>query len=432
MSLLADVLSGDDVHGGVAGLLRLGPILPVMLAGAVAALQRVRPVLSTRRAACVVASATAGAIHVGLVPSHFARSPAVGVLFVVAGAAQLVLATGVGVSPHRWWWPRVFVLTAVASPVTYVGSRTTVLPVFGRPERLDALGVITTTLTVLAALCWFSTGRVSSWIAEDRVAAGAVIMGALLAPVVFGLDASLANTAIVVVIGSALATFGGVGRRRMCWVVADAAVLALLVRGPVRGFLLIGAAVGIAHAFKADRVFRWLPTNALALVVTLSIRPLDLRLNLLHVGHPSDVGGAVGLFVLAGLVSVAAVARHRIGGIVAAYGALTIVELGRVWQGATGSGSIEVFGTSLTLFVLVATALLDNDPAAGDSVGVLQGAAVGLAVGGSLAIGVAYPTPSGVLAGGVAAAIAMAWRGRPRRAERGRTGHASPAKLRGT
>lgn len=429
--MFADVPNGDDVHGGVASLLRLGPLLPVVLAVLVVGLTRLRSALSTRRAASVVASAVAGVIHLALVPVHYAESPTVGVLFAAAGVAQLVLAVGVGVSPQRAWWPRLLATVAIVFTETFVAARTVKLPVFGSPEQLDPLGLVTTALAVAAALCWWPAARITRCVRDDRFGPGVLIAGAVLAPIVFGIAPSynptLQNAAVVGAIACGLALFTGSGHQQMWWVVADAAVVGMVVRGPVIGFAVLGGALGAAHALKAARGWWWFPPAAASLVVALSIPLLDLRLDLLHVGHPDDITAATGLFVLAGLLSLTAVARRRITGIAAVYGVLIAVELVRFWQGATGAGAIEVFVTSLTLFVLAAPALLGDLPANSGSTTLIIGVATGLAIGLARMVAVAYPIPWGIPLGGIAAAFVMLVRGRLRPAAHGQTVHAFPA-----
>ena len=428
--VFAHVPSADDVHGGVASLLRLGPLLPVVLAALVVALTRLRSAISTRRAAGVVASAVAGAIHIALVPVHYADSPTVGVLFAGAGVAQLVLAVGVGVAPLRAWWPRLFTVVALVFTVTFAAARTVKLPVFGPPKQLDALGLVTTALAVAAALCWWPAGRITRSVRDDRFAPAVLIAGAVLAPLVFGITPSynptLQNAALTSAIACALVLFAGSGGRIMWWVIADAAVVGLVVRGPVIGFAVLGGALGAVHALKAARGWWWFPTAAASLVVTLSIPLLDLRLDLLHVGHADDVTSASGLFVLAGLISLTAVAHRRIGGISAVYGVLVTIELLRFWQGATGTGAIEVFITSLTLFVLVVPALLGDIPANPASTIHVVGVATGLAMGLARSVPVAYPIPWGILLGGIAGAFVTLVRGRLRPVAHDQTAHASP------
>ena len=429
--MFAHVPIGDDVHGGVATLLRLGPLLPVVLAGLVVALTRIRSAISTRRAGCVVTSAVAGAIHLALVPVHFAESPTVGVLFAAAGVTQLALAVGVAVSPKRAWWPHLYTAVALVVAVTFAAARTVKLPMFGPPEPLDALGLVTTALAVAAALYWWPIGQVTRCVRDDRFGPAVLIVGAVLAPIVFGITPSynptLQNAAVVGAVACALALFAGTEHRLMWWLVADAAVVGMVIRGPVIGFAVLGGALGATHALKAARGWWWFPPAATSLAVSLSIPLLDLRLDLLHVGHPDDITAASGLFVLAGLISLTAVAGRRLAGITAVYGALIAIELCRFWQGATGTGAIEVFVTSLTLFILVSPAFLTETRVDAQPSALIVGVAVGVSIGLARLVGVAYPIPWGVLLGSLAAAFVTLARVRLRPAAHVQTGHASPA-----
>ena len=425
--------TGDDVHGGIASLLRLGPILPVVVSALIVGLARGRSTISTRRAACVVTSGVAGVIHLALVPVHYAEDPALGVFLALAGVVQLVLAIGAAALPRRAWWAGRFTAVAIVFTVTFVAARSVKLPLFGPPEPLDALGMITTALAIAAAACWWPFAGIARTLRDDRFAPAVLITGALVAPAVFGIawsyNPTLQNAAVIGAIACALALFGGVGRRHMWWLVADAAVIGMVVRGPVIGFAVLGGALGAAYLLKTARRWWWFSPAAVSLVVTLSIPLLGLRLDLLHVGHPDDLPAATGLFVLAGLISVAAVARRRLAGLAAAYALLIAVELLRFWHGATGSGAIEVFVTSLTLFLLVAPVLLSDIPTNTGSATLIIGAATGLAIGLARIVSVTYPIPWGILLGGITAAFVMLARGRLRPAAHDQTAHASPVTL---
>lgn len=85
--------------------------------------------------------AGAGAIHLGLTPSHAAVGPVVGIVFAIVGCAQLAVAAVGVLAPSRR--ALVLALAAGAAPLAaYLVSRTVGLPLLGR-EAVGAVDLIT-------------------------------------------------------------------------------------------------------------------------------------------------------------------------------------------------------------------------------------------------------------------------------------------------
>jgi hypothetical protein len=96
------------------------------------------------------ATVAAGLVHLALTPDHWEENPAYGAFFLVAGVAQLVLASllirpevGFGVAT-------VAAVTNVVLVVTYLATR--LVPPLGAdlPEPLDWLGVVTVAAEAVA------------------------------------------------------------------------------------------------------------------------------------------------------------------------------------------------------------------------------------------------------------------------------------------
>jgi hypothetical protein len=118
--------------------------------------------ITSRLAANLVAvglAASAG-VHAGLVPEHLREAPQVGVSFGLATGLLLAVAAVVATRPDDWRALRAAQCLIAGLLVAYLASRTVGIPVFQpEVEHVDALGVSTKAVEVLALLCALRLGR---------------------------------------------------------------------------------------------------------------------------------------------------------------------------------------------------------------------------------------------------------------------------------
>lgn len=105
-------------------------------------------------------AAFAGGVHVARAPHHFTESTLYGWLFLADGAALLLAGGVLMLSGHVWAW-RVAGMTAAATALAYLISRTAGLPGL-HPEVWDFRGIVTTGLEGLVALSALTAGLVGS------------------------------------------------------------------------------------------------------------------------------------------------------------------------------------------------------------------------------------------------------------------------------
>ncbi len=424
--------SSADVHGGVAALLRLGPILPILLVAAAALVHR-RSALSLANAVAVIASAAAGGVHLALTPEHFGAGLVVGVAFALDGFWQVALGILLAVDHRRRGrWIVAAQATAVVVAAVYVASRTTRVPFFEGKEAFDALGIITTLLAAVAGLAPL-IGRHRERAKRSMVVLpGLFVAMAAAAPVVFGVSGVFGRGALIIAAAVAVLLVAGATDQQLWWAAGDGAILAVLLRSSNVGvFVVAGLIAGLVRAAGA----RWgvrPPPAALATAVVLAVGPLDGRLDLVHVGHTGDTVAAVVVFVVSGAVAYVAMADGRTGALVVFYAMYAAIELCRLVAGATSLGAIEVPITSLSVWLLVAAAVLDGSLLPSARAATVAGGAAGLAIGVLRTLNVAYPTPWGVVVGVGAVAIARSWSARRRPFLRDRTVRASVATLPGS
>lgn len=140
-------------HPGPAGLLTqptagIGALLLALGAAAVglaivALPVRSRPIANgvTPRLVAAVAIFIAGWIHLLLVPEHFAGSPVLGLGFLTAGMAQLVLAGLVLWRPRDWTLVTVVAVNATLISI-YAYAVLVGLPVGGAADHAEAAGLV--------------------------------------------------------------------------------------------------------------------------------------------------------------------------------------------------------------------------------------------------------------------------------------------------
>lgn len=102
-----------------------------------------RPVVLTALLVLLATAVSAG-IHAGLVPEHLDEMPLLGVSFIVAVLALLVVGVGVVIRPGAQLPAALAALLFAALILAYAASRSTGLPVLEpEPEPVDATGIVT-------------------------------------------------------------------------------------------------------------------------------------------------------------------------------------------------------------------------------------------------------------------------------------------------
>ncbi|MEP6658602.1 MAG: hypothetical protein ABJD24_01645 [Acidimicrobiales bacterium] len=413
-------------------VLRLGPILPILLVGG-AALVRWRSHLGREVAVAAVASAAAGVVHLALIGEHFGESVTAGIAFAVVGLWQVALGMLLAIDQRRrGTWIVAAQATAVVVIAVYVASRTTRVPSLDGREAFDALGIITTLLAVVAALApltrHLARYRVPSTVTLPLLFVAVAAAG----PLVFGVSGVFGRGALTITTSVAALVLIGATREQRWWAAADGAIIALIVRAPNLGALVVaGLIAGVVRAGGGRGIVR-LPAAATATAAVLAVPALNARLDLLHVGHPADTAAEVVVFVAAGALASIALAQGRVTAVVAAYATYATIEAARFTIGTTGLGAIEVPITSLSVLLLVTVAALDASLLPSARASIAAGGATGLAIGVLRALNVAYPTPWGVVVGVSAVATERSWTMWRRPSRPDRTGRASAATLPGT
>ncbi|HLQ62548.1 MAG TPA: hypothetical protein VK131_11855, partial [Candidatus Acidoferrales bacterium] len=233
------LLAGHAHLEGVGNVVRFGPvaILVLFLAGAWLSQQPSASRAAQLRAGAAVAFGSAGVLHLLLVPDHFGESTYAGFFFIAAGIAELLLAAGLLARPSS-------VLTTLVAGLAllllliYAVTRIVAPPFQSQPEPVDAIGLITKTLELGAALLALLAERPVRlrwpWPAVSaRNAAGAAALGlmALVAFPLYLVGPEPLQAAIAML--AAAATAVAIRRSDSEGVVEatrDAAVLALIIR----------------------------------------------------------------------------------------------------------------------------------------------------------------------------------------------------------
>ena len=104
-------------------------------------------------------AASAG-VHAGLVPEHLRETPELRVSFVLATGLLLAVATWIALCPDDWRAVRSARFLVAGLLIAYLVSRTVGIPFFQpEVEHVDALGLSTKAVEVLALLCALRLGR---------------------------------------------------------------------------------------------------------------------------------------------------------------------------------------------------------------------------------------------------------------------------------
>jgi len=142
--------------------------------------------------------------------------------------------------------------------------------------------------------------------------------------------------------------------------VADGAVLAFLARGPWWATaLVLPAAAELLRTAARRTGMRIITPVGVTLLLGLEFRPFSERLEVLHVGHASDPLGAMTLFLLTVVLSVAVWRRGQLplamGFLAAHLGGQAL----RLLAGRTSFEAVEIPAASLGLLLLAAVVLAD-------------------------------------------------------------------------
>ncbi len=361
------LLAGHAHLEGVGNVVRFGPvaILVLFLAGAWLSQQPSASRAAQLRAGAAVAFGSAGVLHLLLVPDHFGESTYAGFFFIAAGIAELLLAAGLLARPSS-------VLTTLVAGLAllllliYAVTRIVAPPFQSQPEPVDAIGLITKTLELGAALLALLAERPVRlrwpWPAVSaRNAAGAAALGlmALVAFPLYLVGPEPLQAAIAML--AAAATAVAIRRSDPEGVVEatrDAAVLALIIRSSEWwSFALLGLLAGALRALA--RTGRPVPAPAaIAGLVTLGLA--DARMQIFHVTHAGDAVGAC----LAFLFAAAVLATLNLGQLMVVatfYGVHLTGQALRMLLGLTSLEAIEVPAASLGVFVIAALMLADPE-----------------------------------------------------------------------
>jgi hypothetical protein len=357
------------VHGGAAAqLLRLGPLLALLLVAGWAWLQRAGGVTPTPAkrlgAGAAVTLATAGGIHLALVGQHAQESLASGIFFFAAGTAQVLLAVALWRNPGSRPAALAAGIMAGGLLALYAVSRLWNIPAFGGREAVDALGLVTKLLEVAAAVLAAAAAGWSPPPIRPRLLVGAAALAvALAAQGLFGLGAEPWQVAAVLVltVGIAAAT-GSRDLEGLAVAAADGAVVALLLRAPeLAPYLLAGVGAGLLRV-AARRSAPWaLAPAATAALLVLVVPPLDARMEILHVSHPSDTTAWMAAFLVAAALVLGVWSVGRLPVVAGFFAAHLGLQGLRLLVGQTSLEAVEIPAASLGLFLLATVVLADPD-----------------------------------------------------------------------
>lgn len=364
-------------HGGWADVaVRLGVLVPLALvvvwafaAWAVAEGDR-RRVL---RFGVAVAVGAGGVLHVLVVREHLRESTTEGVFFICSAAVQLVLAVLVATRRQRVSVLVGVVAVDVGLVMIYAVSRLGSLPFGIGRESFDALGLITKLFEVVAialaagALVDASPRRVHiDW---QAVAAGALVVLAVLARPLYDLGPDLGQTVAALVAAVATAVVvGHVDRRAGSLAVGDAAAVAIVVRAPgLLPFVVGGALVVVVREVARRMSWPLLAALPVAVLAVLELPASDARLEIFHASHVGDAAGAAFAVAVGGLLAVVAWRERALAPVAAFYCAHLGLQAVRFAAGRTSVEAIEVPAVSLGLLVGVVVTFVDWPAAAAES-----------------------------------------------------------------
>ena len=309
ISAIPMILAHAGIHAHGAGhILRLGPLLPLALVACIAGLSRGLPWRGAVRGAAAIALGAAGLLHLALFPEHLHEGSVAGLFFLASAAAELLVAVLL-VSRPGPLVTRSVVGIVVVLLVVYVAARLIQLPFTSGREGVDAIGLVTKAVEIFGAGLAVIGDRPQLPRVPSPTMVSAMALGlvAFASHPLFGEGPALLHAALS--IGTATIgamALGGRSSSRLAVAVTDGAVLALLLRGPWAVTALAAPAVAELLRAAARRAqVRVASPAGLALVLCLVLPQLDGRLEVLHVGHPSETLAALVVFLLAGILGVA-------------------------------------------------------------------------------------------------------------------------------
>lgn len=348
----------DELHAGIAELLRLGVLLPLGLVVLWSLLARLRR--DARAAGIALCVLFAGVLHLALTPDHLDESRTAGVSFGVAGVAEVAIGIQLLLAPLRRWLQVVAIVIVSAAIVAYVWSRVAAAPRIGDQEAWDGLGLITKIVEIVALLLlvlpvrWRLLPRFES----PLVLAAVMAAVALLAQPVFGFGPGVALVTATIGGAGVVALFTRAGLSSLPIAVIDGCVVVLALRGG--GLAVMTAAgiiVGVLMQATKTPVGALLAPAALTSLVLLAVDDLGLRYEILHAGHADDALGAAGVFVAGGLLALVAHRGRWLGALAVFYAVVLAGQGLRVLTGDTSLEAVEVPVTSVGLLVLTAGTL---------------------------------------------------------------------------
>ena len=376
------ILAHAGIHAHGAGhILRLGPLLPLALVACIAGLSRGLPWRGAVRGAAAIALGAAGLLHLALFPEHLHEGSVAGLFFLASAAAELLVAVLL-VSRPGPLVTRSVVGIVVVLLVVYVAARLIQLPFTSGREGVDAIGLVTKAVEIFGAGLAVIGDRPQLPRVPSPTMVSAMALGlvAFASHPLFGEGPALLHAALS--IGTATIgamALGGRSSSRLAVAVTDGAVLALLLRGPWAVTALAAPAVAELLRAAARRAqVRVASPAGLALVLCLVLPQLDGRLEVLHVGHPSETLAALVVFLLAGILGVAVWHRGQlpvvVGFVVAHLGGQAL----RLLADRTSFEAVEIPATSLGLLLVATVLLADADLRGAREVLVVVGVASGV------------------------------------------------------
>src|SRR5882724_1832208 len=312
----------ESVHARGAGqILRLGPLLPLGLVAVVAGFSRGLEWRSTARRASAIALLAAGLLHLALFPEHLDEGVVIGLFFLASTVAEVLPAVLLVVRPSAAV-TRIVVAVVGILLVVYIAARIVRLPFTSGPEDVDGIGVVTKALEVLAGVLAVAADQsprsrrlpVPAGVDGMAVPALALAVVAVAARPLLGEGPESLQAVVAIAVATAVAmALGERSPGRLAVAVADGAVLAFLARGPwwATALALPAAAELLRTVARRTDVLIITPVGV-TLLLGLELRPLSERLEVLHVGHASDPVGALTLFLLAAVLSVAVWRRGQL------------------------------------------------------------------------------------------------------------------------
>jgi len=356
----------ESVHAKGAGqVLRLGPLLPLALVVLVALFSRGLAWRRVVRHAAATALVAVGVLHLALFPDHLREGLVVGLFFLAAAVAQVAVGIAVAFRPSPAVTRLVLGVNGALVAV-YVAARFIRLPFTGGPEDVDGIGLVTKAIEILAIVLVLIADRpVLRWPrpTSNALVAGTLAVVAVTAQPLFDEGPSPLHAAVAIATASIVAMI--IGERsssHLAVAIVDGAGLALLARGPtIATAVVLPALAELIRAAARWVELRTATPAAWALVLGLTIPQFHGRLEVLHVGHPSEPIAALVVFLVTIMVAVAVWQRGQLA-LTAAFVVTHLTgQAMRVLADRTSFEAVEIPAASLGLLLMAAVLLADVD-----------------------------------------------------------------------